>query len=303
MIHERKVKSLHKFLRAIGFSQFDTRKKVQSLVKASVLDASEKIFTINSEETMLAEYCKDFSPYFGIAVCGELSDNDSKFSYDYYYPYLRTDRISTYEDINIERHASKESYAGVCDDIRLGVTLIFYLQNMIEYVKIKNSDKLPIKGTSLCLSALSLEGTIMMPISKSEKQKENIRRKSNRRYRLIQAAREGDEKAIENLTLDDMDVYSSISKKIMEEDLFSIVDSYFMPYGVECDQYSILGEIIECNKVKNELTKENIYIMTINCNEVCFELCINEQDLFGEPEIGRRFKGHIWLQGYINFPE
>ena len=73
---------MHKFLRAIGFSQFDTRKKVQSLVKACVLDCSEKTLTENGEETMLAEYCKDFSPYFGIAVCGELSDENQKFSYD-----------------------------------------------------------------------------------------------------------------------------------------------------------------------------------------------------------------------------
>ena len=205
---------MHKFLRAIGFSQFDTRKKVQSLVRACVLDSTEKKFTENGEDTMLAEYCKDFSPNFGIAVCGELSDDNNKFSYDYYYPYLKADKISTYEDINIERHASRESYAGVCDDIRLGVSLIFYLQNMIDYVRIKDSGKLPVRGTSLCLSALSVEGMIMMPIMKSERQKETIRKKANKRYRLIQAARDGDEKAIENLTLDDMDTYSFISKRI-----------------------------------------------------------------------------------------
>ena len=294
---------MHKFLRAIGFSQFDTRKKVQSLVRACVLDCSEKMLTENGEETMLAEYCKDFSPYFGIAVCGELSDDSHKFSYDYYYPYLKTAGISTYEDINVERHASRESYAGICDDIRIGISLIFYLQNMIDYVKIKNSDKLPIQGTSLCLSALSLDGMVMMPINKNEKQKERIKKKTNNRYRLIQQARQGDEKAIESLTLDDMDTYSSISKKILNEDVFSIVDSYFMPYGVESDQYSILGEILECQKVENELTKEQIYIMTIDCNELCFELCINEKDIFGEPEVGRRFKGSVWLQGFINFPE
>lgn len=293
---------MHKFLRSIGFSQFDTRKKVQSLVKACVLDATERNFTANGDDTMLAEYCKEFSPYFGIAVCGELSEDNHKFSYDYYYPYLKADKISTYEDINIERQAARESYAGICDDIRIGVSLIFYLQNMIEYVQIKNSDKLPVSGTSLCLSALSVEGMVMMPINKNERQKETIRKKTNNRYRLIQAAREGDEKAIESLTLDDMDTYSSISKKIRSEDIFSIVDSYFMPYGVECDQYSILGEIIECKKIKNELTEEEIYVMDINCNELNINVCINEKDIYGEPKVGRRFKGYIWLQGYINFP-
>ncbi len=76
-----------------------------------------------------------------------------------------------------------------------------------------------------------------------------------------------------------------------------------MPYGVECDQYSILGEIIECEKIQNALTGEHLYVMTINCNELIFDVCINEADLLGEPAEGRRFKGIVWMQGYINFPE
>ena len=48
--------------------------------------------------------------------------------------------------------------------------------------------------------------------------------------------------------------------------MFSLVDTYFMPYGVECDQYSILAEIVDCNLVKNKMTGEEIYQMTLNCN-------------------------------------
>ena len=42
--------------------------------------------------------------------------------------------------------------------------------------------------------------------------------------------------------------------------------------------------------------------MTLNCNDLIFEMCINQEDLYGEPAVGRRFKGMIWMQGYINFP-
>ncbi len=143
----------------------------------------------------------------------------------------------------------------------------------------------------------------MMPIIKNEKDKKIIKKASNDRNSLIAAARRGDEDAIESLTLEDMDTYTIISKKIQKEDVFTLVDTYFMPYGVECDQYSILGEILDCNKVINKLTLETIYQMTISCNELIFNLCINEEDLYGEPQIGRRFKGSIWMQGYINFPE
>ena len=55
-------------------------------------------------------------------------------------------------------------------------------------------------------------------------------------------------------------------------------------------EYSILGEILECQKIENELTKEQIYVMTIDCNELCFELCINEKDIFGELPLGFELK-------------
>lgn len=289
-------------MRAIGFSKIKNRKELQNLITDIIVNADERAYTSNGNETILAEFCKDFAENIGIAVCGEF-DSEDKFSFDYYYPYLRGTEISSEEDVSVERHAGTESYAGICDDIKVGVSLIFYLQNMIPYVKSRNSKRLPINGTTLTLSALSLQGKIMMPIIKNEKDKKIIKKASNDRNSLIAAARRGDEDAIESLTLEDMDTYTTISKKIQKEDVFTLVDTYFMPYGVECDQYSILGEILECNKVVNKLTLETMYQMTISCNELIFNLCINEEDLYGEPQIGRRFKGSIWMQGYINFPE
>ena len=108
---------------------------------------------------------------------------------------------------------------------------------------------------------------------------------------------------MESLTLEDIDTYTSVAKKLMTQDVYTLVDSYFMPYGVECDHYSVLGEIVACKKVKNSLTEEEIYLLTICSNELTFDVAINIIDLFGEPQVGRRFKGTIWLQGRVNFPE
>ncbi len=293
---------MHKYMRAIGFSEIKDRKELQKLITDVILEADEHNYTSNGDYGILAEFCKDFAENIGIAVCGEF-DSDDKFTYDYYYPYMRGTGISSEEDVSVERHAGTESYAGVCDDIKVGVSLIFYLQNRIPYVKVQNSNHLPVRGTTLTLSGLSLQGKIMMPIIKNEKDKKIVQQASNNRISLIEAARKGDEDAIESLTLEDMDTYTIISRKIHKEDVFSLVDTYFMPYGVECDQYSILGEILDCNKVTNRLTKEEIYQMTIDCNDLVFDMCINAKDVYGEPQIGRRFKGSIWMQGYINFPE
>jgi len=295
---------LHKYLRAIGFSKFGSRKELKELLTNVIVNSTSRAYTINQDEIMLGEFCKDFADNMGIAVCGEFDEeNDDKFVYDYYYPYLRGSGVTTTEDVSVERHAAKNSYAGVCDDIKVGVSLIFYLQNMIPYVKAQALGQLPIRGTTLTLSALSLKGTIMMPIQKDEYQKKRIQKESKNRNNLIAAARQGDEEAMETLTLEDMDMYTTISRKIQKEDVFSLVDTYCMPYGVECDQYSILGEIMECRIVKNSITGEEVYQMSVYCNELTFDVCINTEDTYGEPQVGRRFKGIIWLQGFINFPE
>lgn len=293
---------MHKFLRAVGFSQYTEKKQVQKLIRDIIIHADERSYTTVGKKTLVAEFDRNFAEDIGIAVCGEF-DEDDTYSFDYYLPYLRSDLVSTAEDISIERHAAKESYAGICDDPKVGVSLIFYLQNMISYLKLQGEGKIPAKGTSLNLSALSCQGTIMMPIQKTEWQKKKIAKDAVQRNRLIQAARGGDEEAMESLTLEDMDTYTSISRKIQKADIFSLVDTYFMPYGVECDQYSVLGEITDMKLVTNGLTGEKVHILTLCCNDMNLKVAINSIDLLGEPAVGRRFKGSVWLQGQVNFPE
>jgi hypothetical protein len=263
--------------------------------------SASKDIAADENDKVYAELSLDFAPNAGICVRGEFDEN-STFLYEYYFPYLKGRHISSYEDISVERHAEKESYAGVCDDMRVGVSLIFYLDNMIPYKRLNAQRRLPIQGTYLMLSALSTEGTIMLPIIKNESDRQKIKKESNERNQLIAQARMGDEDAIESLTLDDMDTYSMISKKIQSDDVYSIVDTYFMPYGVECDQYSILGEIVDFNLGNNRITGEEIVFMTIECNEILIDIAINRVDLYGEPAVGRRFKGTIWLQGTIAYP-
>lgn len=292
---------MHKYLSAIGFSGIKKREEYEKLIRLTAAEATERSYTSCEEDAMLSVFCKEFAPGMGLAVVGEYDENNC-FSYEYSYPYLKGTGITSAEDLTVERHSDKESYAGVCDNINVGIILIFYLQNIIPYIRAKNTDSLPVIGTTLTLSALSINGTIMMPVLKDEKVKAKANKVKKSRNRLIQAAREGDEDAIESLTLDDMDIYSELATRIHKDDVFTIVDTYFMPYGVECDQYSILGEIVEVSQVENTITKEKIFKMKILCNELVFDLCINEKDLFGEPQIGRRFKGVIWLQGFINYP-
>ena len=97
------------------------------------------------------------------------------------------------------------------------------------------------------------------------------------------------------------DTYTEISRRAKKEDVLTIVESYFMPYGIACDQYSIMGDILAVEKVQNSLTEEYIYILTVECNDLVFDVCINKEDLMGEPLPGRRFRGNVWMQGMVDF--
>ena len=85
------------------------------------------------------------------------------------------------------------------------------------------------------------------------------------------------------------------------EDIYSISATCFMPCGVECDQYSVIGNITDMELAKNRLTGEEVYRLKLDCNDLTFTVAINKQDLLGEPQIGRRFKGQVWMQGTVQF--
>ena len=156
-------------------------------------------------------------------------------------------------------------------------------------------------GQPLTLTGLAREGSILLPALKDKEAVKVEKETAKNRNHLMAAARDGDEEAMENLTMEDMDTYSMITQRVGKEDIFSIVDTYFMPYGIQCDQYSILGEILEVHSFKNIFTGEEIVQMTVESNNLQFDVCINRKDLLGEPEAGRRLKATIWLQGQLHF--
>lgn len=290
--------SMHNYLRSIGFKNLGKKKDLDILIDDIVKNPDHKMIAEDSQGNVFAELSKEYGGVFGIAVRGEYIEDE--FQMDYYYPYFIGSGITTEEKVEVERHSDREAYAGICDELRIGVTLIFYLQNVIEYLQEAGSiaKRIPANTT---LSALSAGGKILLPIYKNESQIESGKNYSQKRSHLIAAARDGDEEAIENLTLEDIDIYSMISRRVMTEDILSIVDTYFMPYGIESDQYSIMGEILNFYTVENKLTLEKSYVMTVESNNLVFDVCINQTDLLGEPAIGRRFKGNIWMQGRINY--
>ena len=293
---------MHSYLKAIGFSEEKTKRQINKLIDEIIENADEQTVISSSFGEEIVEYKKKFGKGFGIIVHAYFNDK-KEVEVEYYFPYVDANYVQANEEVVIEKHISKNSYAGACDDLRLGVSLIFYLQNAMDYINIKSANKKIKTLLPVAFSALSLNGTVLFSINKSEKDIKKNKVAIKNRNTLIEAARKGDEEAMETLTIEDLDMYTKISRRIMKEDVFSIVDSSFMPYGIECDQYTVIGNIVDVISLENTTTKEEIYRLAVECNDLVFNVLINKDSLLGEPDVGRRFKGTIWMQGNVKFDE
>ena len=292
---------MHQYLKSIGFGDIESKSQLYKILAQVEKEYTHHQLILEDEQMDYCEFQKEYGAGIGIALFGDM-DILSNFKREYYFPYFLGTGITSYADVAIERRSDREEFVGVCEDSRIAINLIFHVQNTIEYLKeLQLSGSNGVKYSSVTLSALANEGMILLPVLKDHKQKKKQEEEVTNRMRLVNAAKAGDPIAIESLTLDDIDTYSKVSRRLVTEDIFSIVDTSIMPYGIECDKYSILGTIMDLTTIENELTEEDLYIMNLEVNNLRFDLCVPVSRVVGEPAVGRRFKGNVWLQGKINF--
>lgn len=291
---------MHKFLRAAGFADLNTERKIYEFLQNEVLKRDNI-----SGRAALADGCAIVEYRLpaaeGVGICaGVLDYGNGTERLDYYYPYFERDTVSSREICSVERYTDRENYAGLIDEYKIGLSLIFFVNNPIDYRKRPDAGAVfDFRGTSL--TAFCNGATVILPVMKNEADIEGMQNSRKEQERLIEAAREGDEDAIETLTATDMDMFHEIAKRIEKEDLYSVVEQSLMPSGIECDQYSIIGEITDVDETVNNLSGSALWLLGVVCNEVSFTLAVQKQDLTGEPAVGRRIKGRIWMQGNVDF--
>lgn len=291
---------MHKYLRAVGFSKFTRKRDIERLLRELAKNAVSKKHIQLDIDSNICEIRAELAPGMGVAMAGELGD-DGEFHEEYYYPYLNSPDPTSYAECSIQRHAEKETYAGLLDEYHVGISLIFYMTNSMEYLERLQRKGRKFYPLSANLTGLSVSGKVILPIRKTARQIETARVAARNRDNLLEAAKNGDPDAMETLTIEDMDLYSQISRRVMKEDIYSIIETCFMPSGIECDQYSMIGDIRRVDTLVNSVTGEKVYNLTVECNDLTFHVGINQEDLLGEPLPGRRFKGKVWMQGNVNF--
>lgn len=305
---------MNQYLPSLGFEGFNSEKESALILREIEKQMGAGQF-VKNEKFQRGATVIPVSKSTGLYVYGRFTG--SKFTFEYYFPFVIAQEKTPNDTLSVSRHTFAESYSAVCDELKAGVSLIFHLENVLDYLAyIENApDPSPLKKFDIdrrsdaeeatlhkkevSLSALALEGTIIMPLHPA---KHSVPGGKERFYEnLMKKAQSGDEAAIEKISMTDLNIYTSLTKRIGREDILTIVDTSFMPVGIECDQYMVVGEIKEVRFEANNFTGEEIVLMQLDCNGINCTTAIARKDLLGEPAVGRRFRGQIWLQGFVWF--
>ena len=292
---------MHRFYRSVGFSRLTELDDEEKLIQDVCAHSDFMQMAQLEGGYKYCEYSRLFGDDCGITVCG-IYDRENRFHMDHSFPFYWGRLKTEIESLGMDQHMRSLSFACACDDVRIGTTIIFYLTNTAEYLRTDPSFDSKDVTSTVYLSGLAESGAILLPVASSHKAPAEDPGKLERRTNLVRAAQNGDEEAIENLTMEDYDLYTTITRRVRKEDVYSIVDSYIIPYGMECDLYNIMGEIEEISETRNTVTKERIFRLSVRTNDIPLDICVNEKDLIGEPKVGRRYKGIVWLQGIVRFP-
>ena len=158
---------MHSYLKTVGFSQITRRSEVKEIIRDVIANYDEKVCVENHPEGVFVQFSKNYGCDCGISVCGQYDEN-GEFHVEYYFPFFRGTGITSKEKVTVERHTDKESYAGACDDLRIGVTMIFYLQNLAEYMQEKYKGLKDPGDRPVTVSGLASEGKILFPLQKDK---------------------------------------------------------------------------------------------------------------------------------------
>ena len=94
---------MHKYLRAAGFSMYQKKKDIESLLDLMQKQPSLTRCVQIDEETNVCDMRTETAPGIGLSIVGEL-DEEGNFKREFYFPYLESEQVSTDAECSIQRH-------------------------------------------------------------------------------------------------------------------------------------------------------------------------------------------------------
>lgn len=277
------------FFRAVGFSNLDDINELMETLHNS--PDKRSIIGISYDETYIEHY-KDLGMGLGITLCGTIC-KDQKLKLKHILPTVNSDIVTPIKQYSVEDNEfTTVSYL----DNNVN-EILFILQSGIDFISdktgfIKYGHDIS-KEKKVNVAALSIWGTIILPIANNKNNNESHARHGSLRIKSKNSSKS------EN-TIYTKESIKVISTRLHEEDLLSIVDSYFLPIeDGEQYCYDILGYITAVKIIKNFETWEDVYKITVVSVGVTQQIFINKYDVLGTPMVGMRFMGTCKLHGDI----
>ena len=115
---------MHKYLNAIGFHDIASEREWYQILLESEKKFSGYDRIALDEHTDLCELRREYGNGIGISSCGFIDENDEEFRRECYFPYFSGSGVSSYADIAVKQKASSPTYVGVCEDVKLGCSII-----------------------------------------------------------------------------------------------------------------------------------------------------------------------------------
>lgn len=303
--------NLHTYLSAVGYDPITRQSDIDAVLDGFVSTAvrenrididennplPEGLYEARIRQRLLSDALGND---VGAVVIRGLYDPAKKsFERQFYYPEIvgrSYDNVVT--DVELEMERDRDIYLVHCDSIGNELEPIFFLSNSFDFVKEYGRVE-SIKSCNVVLGGLSVEGKIILPINKTDEQISKQHTDFRKRIGLVQEIKGGNQDAASQLAMIDYDAIADICRRVQNSDIYSVVDSSFVPSGMECDTYKVVGNIIYSELITNSITGGQVYYMDLECNNERLSIAINDQSLMGTPVEGLRFVGRVWLQGRI----
>lgn len=285
-------------LTTIGFSKIDKDYTIEDILSDILSNPSDQKSVELDNKKVLAEYLKEVgkNTYVMARVAVNKSKKEPKIEVYDCEPFVEAENKLEVCDVDIECVDDTSAYYVICEEKSTSMQLIFWLQNVVEYLEANKKDK---KCTKIAVAALATEGTIVLPIEKDEEDESFEKDEREKLRGILQKMKDGDEEAKNILEAEEKELDNQLKERLFEEDFLTIMSGYFIPVTLQDAMYAVLGEILSVDKRTNTETKEEMYIFQLDVNDLPLEVVINAKELIGMPTVGMRFMGTCWLQGKV----
>lgn len=283
---------------AIGFSEVDKKYTIEQLVGEILDKPTKQQASRRGSKDVVAEYLKAFGKdmYMAVRVVITADKEDSKVEIEQCEPYLDTKFVVDVEELSVEEIDDEYNYYVMCEEKETGMQFIFWLHNVIAYHEASKDQEV---FTQVKIAALAMEGTIVLPIERNAEDEAEEKEEREKIKVMLQKAREGDEEARTQLEQEEKEMDEQLKERMYEEDFLTIMSGYFVPTTLVDANYAILGDIKAIHTRRNDKTGEELYLFTLDVNDMPLDVMINKKQLVGHPSVGMRFMGTCWLQGTI----